>query len=88
VVTPVAGEFDGDPSSGTQCPDAKSGGFGGRCYRWLPGGEYVVEALCRAVSKDSLTRLVDGLEVADPGNRATWFPANQAFPASALVRGE
>ena len=79
VVLPVSGEFDGDPSSGTQCPAT-----GGRCYRWLPGGKYVVEALCRALSPAELTRLVDGLEVADPGRPDTWFPANRAFPAAAL----
>ncbi|MCU7724080.1 hypothetical protein ODJ79_10170 [Actinoplanes sp. KI2] len=82
VVTPTAGEFGGKSSGGTHCPDD------GRCYRWLPGGKYVVEAICRAVGKDYLTRLVDDLEIADPGDRATWFTANRAFPASALVRGE
>jgi hypothetical protein len=88
VVKPVPGEFAGTSSAGTQCPDAKSGGYGGRCYRWLPGDKYVVEALCRAVDKQGLTRLVDGLEVADLGKRATWFPANRAVPASAQVGGE
>ena len=84
VVKPVPGEFAGDSSSGTQCPEAN---HGGRCYRWLPGDKYVVEALCRVVVKDPLAGLVDRIEVADPGNRATWLPANQAFPASAQVGG-
>jgi len=84
VVKPVPGEFAGDSSSGTQCPEAN---HGGRCYRWLPGDKYVVEALCRVVVKDQLAGLVDRIEVADPGNRATWLPANHAFPASAQVGG-
>jgi len=84
VVKPVPGEFAGDSSSGTQCPEAN---HGGRCYRWLPGDKYVVEALCRVVVKDQLAGLVDRIEVADPGNRATWLPANRAFPASAQVGG-
>jgi hypothetical protein len=30
----------------------------------------------------------DAPEVADPARPQTWFPANQAFPASAQVGGE